>query len=156
LINEADPNDELGYLLRNYQENHPQGSHLDATFPERQVRTGDNRRRADRVVWAGLGRKPRRGDVPTIIAEFVSGRKRDRKRDYETKRDEYIGIGVKEYWVFDRFNLTSTVFLRVRGKLRTRVYTEDKLYQTLLLPGFELPLQHLFALANAWDDEQPG
>src|SRR3954466_5850605 len=49
LINEADPNDELGRLLRNYQVEHSKGAALNATFPERYVRTGYNRRRPDRV-----------------------------------------------------------------------------------------------------------
>src|SRR5215210_8786925 len=31
---ERDPNEELGYLLRAYQEHHPRGSALDASLPE--------------------------------------------------------------------------------------------------------------------------
>src|SRR5205085_1598421 len=79
------------------------GRSLDATLPEQTVATGANRRRADRVIWAGLGRLPRRGETPTMIVEFVSRGRRDRVRDYEEKRDEYIAIGVREYWVIDRF-----------------------------------------------------
>src|SRR5436853_515671 len=75
LWNETDPNEELGYLLRRYKEDHPQGSSLNLTGQERIVKTGNNRRRADRVIWAGLGRLPHRGEPPTIIAEFVSRRK---------------------------------------------------------------------------------
>jgi Uma2 family endonuclease len=155
LLNETDPNEELGYLLRRYQDDHPQGSALDFTGSERIIKTGMNRRRADRVIWAGLGRLPRRGDVPTIIAEFVSSRKRDRERDYETKRDDYIAIKVKEYWIIDRFMHTMTVFSRSRGRYRMGVLTKDEVYTTDLLPGFELPLAQLFALADRWDDNQP-
>src|SRR5438270_10340593 len=53
LESESDPNEELGRLLRNYQESHPQGGALDKTLPERTVKTKRNRRRADRVIWAG-------------------------------------------------------------------------------------------------------
>src|SRR5258708_11488049 len=68
---ERDPNEELGRLLRNYQEDHPQGRSLDATLPQQYIRTS-NRRQADRVIWAGLGRLPRPlEDVPTIAVEFV-------------------------------------------------------------------------------------
>lgn len=112
LENEADPNGELEYMLRNYRNNHPQGAALDATMPERIVRTLENRRRADRVIWAGLGRLPRRNETPTIIAEFVSEGKRDRERDYETNRDEYMELGVKEYWIIDRFEKIMTVWTR--------------------------------------------
>jgi len=63
LRKERDPNDELGYWLRNYRETHPQGHALDATFPEDTVVTPKERRRADRVIYAGLGRDPHEGDV---------------------------------------------------------------------------------------------
>jgi Uma2 family endonuclease len=155
LLNESDPNEELGYFLRRYKEDHPQGSALDATFSERIVRTGKNRRRADRVIWAGLGRLPRRNEIPTAVAEFVSGRKRDRKRDYQTKRIEYADAGVKQYWVFDRFTRKLTVFFRQDGKNRMRVLDEHQVFTTDLLPGFELPLKRIFALANRWPEDQP-
>src|ERR1700681_3342174 len=37
LRNERDPNEELGHLLRDYRDNHPQGSALNATLPEETV-----------------------------------------------------------------------------------------------------------------------
>jgi Uma2 family endonuclease len=155
LVNESDPNEELGYLLRRYKEDHPLGHSLDATFQERIVRTGKNRRRADRIIWAGLGRLPRRRETPTIIAEFVSGRKRARKRDYQTKRLEYAKAGVKEYWIFDRFTRKMTIFYRQDGKNRKRVCEAHQVFTTDLLPGFELPVQRLFALADRWPADQP-
>ena len=150
LDNEVDPNEELCYLLRGYQENHPQGSALDVTLGEREVRTGQNRRRADRVIWAGLGRLPRRREKPTIIVEFVSEGKRNWKRDYETKRDEYKALGVKEYWVIDRFRRTMTVWRDQPEGPAERVVAEAEVYRTELLPGFELPLARLLAVADAW------
>jgi Uma2 family endonuclease len=148
---EVDPNEELGHLLRTYRETHPRGSALDATLPERNIRIGPNRRRADRLIWAGLGRHPRKHETPTIIAEFVSGRKRDQLRDYETKRREYAAIKVEEYWVIDRFRRTLTVFSRTGRK---RVIREGQVYTTPLLPGFELPLARLFAVADRWPSEE--
>jgi Uma2 family endonuclease len=47
---ESDPNEELGVMLRNYRANHPQGTALDLTLPERYVRLAGSRRRADRVI----------------------------------------------------------------------------------------------------------
>src|SRR3954454_21752781 len=55
---EADPNEELGHWLREYRDRHPQGSILDLTLQERYIPMGDSRRRPDRVIWAGLGRRP--------------------------------------------------------------------------------------------------
>ena len=103
-IGERDLNEELGHLLRTYKTTHPQGAVLDKTVFEQYVYLPASRRRADRLVWAGLGRVPDpRKDVPTIAVEFVSKSTRDRVRDYEEKRREYLELGVREYWIIDRF-----------------------------------------------------
>lgn len=155
LENERDPNEELGYWLRTYKETHPEGKALDYTVYERTVRTPTNRRRADRVIWAGLGRLPRKDDTPTIIIEFVSAGKRDWERDYLEKRDEYLALGVREYWVIDRFDRTLTVFTKQGDEVKERVIRERQTYRTDLLPGFELPLGRLLGFANRWEDENP-
>lgn len=157
-LSERDPNEELGRWLRNYQEMHPQGSAMDATINEQTVPTVQNRRRADRVIWAGLGRLPAADDPPTIVIEFVSAGRANRRRDYETKREEYGEIGAQEYWIIDRFQRTLTVV-----SLRTsqtpdlkqeaaRVFGEAEIFRTPLLPGFELSLSRLFAVADRWVD----
>jgi Uma2 family endonuclease len=117
------------------------------------VRTKKNRRRADRVIWAGLGRRPRKGETPTIAVEFVSEGKRDRERDYQLKRREYLAIDIKEYWIIDRFHRTMTVFARVGGKVKKQVLRANQVYKTDLLPGFELPLARLLAVADLWPGE---
>ncbi len=150
---EADPNEELGHLLRNYQDSHPDSKSLDVTLGERYVRLIDSRRRGDRLIWAGLGRMPKVSDPPSIIVEFVSKCKRDRERDYETKRDEYEALDVQEYWIIDRFEKTMTVHLRVDGKFKKKVIRATQTYRTPLLPGFELPLARLLEVANRWQDE---
>jgi Uma2 family endonuclease len=156
LEGERDPNEELGYLLRLYRDTHPHGSTMDSTLSEHTVKTRGNRRRADRVIWAGLGRQPRKGERPTIVAELVSAGKRDRRRDYEEKRDEYLEVGVREYWVFDRFQRTIAVFSRRGGKAQKKVIREKQTYTTELLPGFEVPLARLLALADHWPEAEPG
>jgi Uma2 family endonuclease len=151
---ESDPNEELGFLLRDYQANHPQGSSLDLTLAERYVYTPNMRRRADRVIWAGLGHLPdTRIDVPTIVAEFVSADRRDRHRDYEQKRGEYLALGVQEYWVIDRFHRRLTIFrpgLERGTFLEIQVFEDSPTYESSLLPGFHLPLARLLAVADRW------
>lgn len=143
---ERGPNEELGYLLRVYRDGHPQGRSLDLTLPENLIRTPVNRRRADRVIWTGLGHTPRvRKDPPTIAIEFVSEARRDRYRDYVEKRDEYTATGLREYWVIDRFRRQMTVFRRDQPE---SVVGENDVYRAPLLPGFELPLQRLLAVAD--------
>lgn len=145
---ERGPNGRLDQWLWNYHDQHPKGSALDDTLSEQEIDTGPCVRRADRVIWAGLGRQPNpKTDVPTIVIEIVSRRRRDQRRDYEQKRKEYAAIGVKEYWVFDRFRRTLTV---CRGDEVTRVVKEAETYETPLLPGFQLPLAKLLAVADRW------
>jgi Uma2 family endonuclease len=150
---EADPNEFLGYLLRLYQFQHPRGSSLDLTLAQRYIRTGDSRRLADRVIWAGLGRLPNsKRDVPTIAFESVSAGKRNWKRDYVDKREEYLEVGGVEYWVFDRFERTFTVYRRMRPQ--QRIFRANEIYRTPLLPGFELSIAQLLAVADRWAESE--
>ena len=152
---ERGPNELLGHWLLNYQEHHPEGSALDLTLPEHHVRTPDSRRRADRVIWTGLGRMPHaRKDPPTIAVEFVSAGKRDRHRDYLVKREEYLAAGLAEYWIIDRFRRILTVVRSQRGASEELVIREGEVYRPPLLPGFELPLAKLLAVADALEQAQ--
>ncbi|MDQ3329921.1 MAG: Uma2 family endonuclease [Planctomycetota bacterium] len=142
------PNDELGYLLRDYRDAHPEGSALDDTLPENYIRVEDDWRIAERALWCGLGRRPdAREDVPTIAVEFVSAGGRNRRRDYVEKRRQYLRRGVKEYWIIDRFRRRMTVVFADDAE---RVVTGTETYATPFLPGFELPLAKLLAVADRW------
>ncbi len=150
-LSERDPNEELGHLLRKYQESHPQGAALDATVSEQTVHIGPNRRRVDRAIWAGLGRLPRNTETPTIAVELVSSGKRNRHRDYILKRDEYQTAGVQEYWIIDRFLHTLVRYRFVAGKAEQQSYSREQTFTTGCLPGFELSLDALFAFADRWE-----
>ncbi len=149
---ERDPNGEFEYLLRRYKDDHPEGDSLDATLSEETIHSTPNRRRADRVIWAGLGRLPVKADPPTIIVEFVSKGRSSRKRDYETKRDEYAKIGAREYLIVDRFQKTMTVVDYATPEAEPKTLGEQDSYTTPLLPGFALPLARLFAVADRWPE----
>jgi Uma2 family endonuclease len=115
----------------------------------------NSRRRADRVIWLGLGRVPNpQNDVPAIAGEFVSNRQRDRVRDYEEKRRDYRAIGILEYWVIDRFDHTMTVFKNGPAKETELVIKANETYRTPLLPGFELPLSQLLKVAADWESSK--
>ncbi len=121
------------------------------TLPEQYVRLADSRRRADRVIWAGLGRIPDpKTDVPAIVVEFVSKRHRDRVRDYEEKRRQCLAIGVQEYWIIDRFQRIITIFRGRPGEPAEQIIKENEVYRTPLLTGFELPLALLLKVADEW------
>lgn len=152
--NERDPNEELGFLLRLFKLSHPNGHLVDKTLFEQTIKTRANRRRADRAIWIGHGRLPRKGQTPDVVAEFVSRGRRDRNRDYVDKRDEYMEINVGEYWIFDRFRHTLTVYKRQGSKIIKKVYGATDTYRTPLLPGFEIPLAQIFALADEWPSSE--
>jgi Uma2 family endonuclease len=150
-IEERGPNEELGYLLLSYRELHPSGKAMNETIPEHTVITGSNRRRADRVIWVGLDRQPDPvADLPNIVIEWVSESKRDWLRDFVEKRQEYLEIGVNEYWIFDRFRRILTVYRGRPEKPEELIVDENQTYQTPLLPGFEVPLARLLAVADRW------
>jgi Uma2 family endonuclease len=151
---ERHPNEELGYFLRNYQLGHPHGSSLDLTLHEETIQCNEIRRRVDRAIWAGLGRDPEKDEAPTIVAEFVSRGKVNQDRDYIAKRAEYRAIGVRQYWVFDRFRRTLTVYTLSGENDQVQVISENQTYESPLLPGFELPLGHLLKLADRWSKKR--
>jgi Uma2 family endonuclease len=145
---ERGPNETLGYWLLLYRDYHRRGKTMDATLPEQYIRTRGSRRRGDRVIWAGLGRQPNpRRDKPTIVVDFVSAGKRSRRRDYLEKRKEYLAAGVVEYWIVDRFRRIMTVY---RSRKPEQIIQENEIFRPSLLPGFELPLAHLLAVADQW------
>jgi Uma2 family endonuclease len=149
---ERDPNEELGHWLRQYRDAHPHGSSLDATLIEQEIETkqGQDRRRADRVIWAGLGRLPEEGETPTIVVEFVSAGKVNQERDYIVKRAEYREAGVRQYWVIDRFRRTLTCYDFGGEKDEERVIPEGTTFESPLLPGFVLDLNQLLKFADRW------
>ena len=156
LEEERDANEELGHWLRNYQESHPQREALNLTLPEHNLRTKAQNRRCDRAIWTGLDRRPRtRGpvrkrDVPSIVVEFPSSRPADQRRDYDEKRVEYRDLGVREYWIIDRFRRTMTVYSWRGKRWVRRVIKEGEPYSTSLLPEFELDISRLFAISDSY------
>jgi Uma2 family endonuclease len=149
---ETGPNEALGVWLTNYQ---MRGGALDGTLPEQYVQTSDSRRRADRLIWVGLGRYPNvKNDLPSIVVEFVSAAKKDRRRDYVEKKAEYMALGISEYWIIDRFRRTLTVVRNLGSDHEEKVIAEKGTYKSSLLPGFRLPLKKLLAIADAWDRGQ--
>src|SRR5262249_6995806 len=74
---------------------------------------------------------------PEIVVEIVSFG--SVLRDYEEKREEYLALGIREYWIIDVNEQEMTVFRRWRGTWSEKTYRPGDVYTTRLLPGFELP-----------------
>ena len=91
-------------------------------------------------------REPLAHWIPEIVIEVVSPS--SRKRDYEEKPEEYLRLGVKEYWIVDG---------REQGHGRDATRAESlgrdaieppAIYRTRLLPGLEFSCEAVFRAAG--------
>ena len=81
--------------------------------------------------------------IPDLVVEVLST---DRRRDLALKRGWYAAAGIPEYWILDPVNDTLTI-LELSGNEYTEraVLGSDDVLTTPMLPGFDLPLERLFA-----------
>jgi Uma2 family endonuclease len=84
--------------------------------------------------------------VPEIVIEVVSPS--SRKRDYEEKPDEYLRIGVKEYWIVDADILALTVMRRSRARWAETKVAPPEIYRSRLLPGLAFSIESVFKAAG--------
>jgi Uma2 family endonuclease len=80
--------------------------------------------------------------VPDLVIEIVSPS--SRKRDYKEKPEEYLRIGVKEYWIIDPDERVMVVMKRSRGRWAKTVIHPPAVYRTQLLPGLDFSCQAVF------------
>ena len=93
--------------------------------------------------------------MPTIIVEFVSSGKVNQERDYIAKRAEYREIGVRQYWVIDRFRRTLTVYDFGGEKDEERVIPEGTEVRDALASRLRAGPERLLALADRWAKKKP-
>jgi Uma2 family endonuclease len=80
--------------------------------------------------------------VPEIVVEVVSPS--SRQRDYEEKPEEYLRLGVGEYWIVDADEGLMKVLRRSRGRWVEYALRPPAGYRTRLLPGFEFSIGAVF------------
>jgi Uma2 family endonuclease len=80
--------------------------------------------------------------LPELVIEVVS--RSSRRRDYFEKREEYLALGVKEYWIIDPERQLLLALRRVRGKWKEITVKHGEKYETALLSGFSLDLDRVF------------
>jgi Uma2 family endonuclease len=85
--------------------------------------------------------------VPEIVIEVVSPS--SKFRDYEEKPEEYLQLGVREYWIVDAKKGLMKVFRRSRGRWSEREIRPPTVYKTALLPGFEFSIESVFKIVNS-------
>ena len=84
--------------------------------------------------------------VPELVLEIVSPG--SERRDYKEKREEYLLVGVREYWIVDPDREEMLVLRRVKDRWAERVIRPPQVYRTRLLPGFEFDCGKVFAAAR--------
>jgi Uma2 family endonuclease len=84
--------------------------------------------------------------IPEIVIEVVSPG--SETRDYGEKREEYLALVIKEYWIVDGDKQQIFVLRRVRGKWSEHVLNVGDSIETKLLPGFRLECDKVFQAAE--------
>ena len=88
--------------------------------------------------------------VPTLVVEVVS--RGGEQRDFADKREEYLRIGVLEYWIIDRFARKMHVLRRAGDVWEEIILGEEAILRTDLLPGLEANVGEVIGPAAEVDD----
>jgi len=144
---ERHPNDRLGQWLWNTKTS-IRSDHRWTNPAGRRSRPRKTAVEWDRAIWAGLGRDPEAGESRQSWSSS-SPEVRSIRTGIHRQAAEYREIGVRQYWVIDRFRRTLTVYTFSGESDQVQVISENQNYESPLLPGFELPLGLLLKLADA-------
>ena len=82
--------------------------------------------------------------IPHIVVEIVSEGGED--RDYVVKREEYLQVGVREYWILDPATRELRVLTREGDIWKESILTGNTVYSTPLLPGLVVSPEELFGI----------
>lgn len=80
--------------------------------------------------------------VPEVVVEVVS--RGGESRDYVEKREEYLRVGVTEYWILDPSRREMRVHHRAGDVWEESTVSAESWYRTHLLPGLEVGPGALF------------
>jgi Uma2 family endonuclease len=109
------------------------------------------------LVFRGAPLNARGRQIPPWVSEVVSPGKKARERDYQTKSEEYLALGIDEYWIIDPRDRTVTVRIRVDTaggpSWSERVFSGDEVIVGALLPGFRGTVAELWVGVEPEDDD---
>jgi Uma2 family endonuclease len=96
------------------------------------------------VVPADAPRDVKGHPIPGLVVEIPSPGARARRRDHAEKREEYLAIGVREYWIVDPSQRTVMVLPRREAPggpaWEERTPSGDDRIASGLLPGLDAPV----------------
>ena len=80
---------------------------------------------------------------PAIVVDVVSPY--SDRRDQPEKREEFLAVGIKEYWILNLYTQEISVLINDGNHWRERILKSGDNYETRLLPGFQLKVADLLA-----------
>jgi Uma2 family endonuclease len=105
------------------------------------------------IIFHGTPKDARGRRPPSLVAEVVS--LGGEKRDYETKPEEYLVFGIREYWIVDPRLRQVTVLVRHDAPgaptWGESIFRGDEVIVSPLLPGFQGRVSDLWTDAE-WDE----
>jgi len=119
------------------------------------VRLWSEKFREPDVVFVQSDRSEFRGypEGADLVIEVVSEGEANRRRDIETKREEYFRAGIAEYWIVDPKSSTITILSGRDASSETyiheRVYGIGEVAASQTLSGFLASVQEVFAAAGS-------
>jgi Uma2 family endonuclease len=155
------PNDPHGVVVANlydaigrYRRDHPGAIHRYGGGAEFQLVlpgmiTGRNPDLG--VVLRGAAKDWRGRRIPALAAEVVS--RGSIRRDYETKREEYLAYGLLEYWIVDPLKRQVTVLTRRGDAWNEAVFHDQQIIASLVLPGFATTVAELWIDVEEDEDD---
>ncbi len=84
--------------------------------------------------------------IPTLVIEVVS--ESSRHRDYHDKPEEYLDLGVSEYWIIDAAKKCLVQHVRTGGIWRVATVKSPKKVASLFFPGLKFDLAKVIAAAK--------
>ena len=117
------------------------------------VKLFDGTYREPDIVYLAANRDVDRNRYPIgadLVVEVVSEGADARKRDLETKRNEYARAGIAEYWIVQPESRSVTVLELADGNYRVATEAgDDGAAPSRLLSGFSINVRELFDAAEA-------
>jgi Uma2 family endonuclease len=161
------PRDEHGQIVDNlheafsrYRLSHPRlirriahGSDLRVIIPELE----SDRHPDLALVFFGAPLNDRGRQMPALVCEVVSPGARARKRDYDEKAEEYLTLGIREYWIIDP-QLRRVIVLTAQEGVDApawsqREFAGGEIIASVVLPGFQGTVSQLWIDAGSDEDK---
>lgn len=84
--------------------------------------------------------------APELVIEILSPGRVNARRDLQIKRELYEIFGVEEYWVIKPQDKEIETFRRgQKGLTEMRIFKQNEILSSTLLPKFKLKIQNFFA-----------